>query len=225
MIYRILTSALFAGFAAGLIAAVLQLLFVQPILLHAELFESGTLVYDATAGTPSFVERPAFNLQRDGLSILFSALVYTGYALMLVAAMAFASEQGHTTTPRQGIMWGIAGFITVHFAPAIGLSPELPGFSAADVSPRQVWWFSTVAVTGIGLWLLAFGTSWRAWGGAIVLLAAPHFIGAPEPQMFRGNTPPELAGLFATRALGVGLAVWACLGTLAAHFWTTEDRS
>ena len=34
MFSRILTSALFAGAAAGLIAALLQLYFVQPVLLH-----------------------------------------------------------------------------------------------------------------------------------------------------------------------------------------------
>ena len=43
MFSRILVSALFAGFLAGLIAALLQLVFVQPVLLHAELYESGAL--------------------------------------------------------------------------------------------------------------------------------------------------------------------------------------
>ncbi|MFP3548422.1 CbtA family protein, partial [Rhizobium sp. SIMBA_035] len=45
MLTRILTSALFAGAAAGLIVALLQLFFVQPVLLHAELYETGALVH------------------------------------------------------------------------------------------------------------------------------------------------------------------------------------
>ncbi len=41
MLTKLLASALFAGFAAGLIAVALQFAFVQPILLEAELYESG----------------------------------------------------------------------------------------------------------------------------------------------------------------------------------------
>ena len=161
---------------------------------------------------------------RNGLSVLFAALIYTGYALILIALMSLASDNGHSITVRNGIIWGVAGFITVHFAPAAGLPPELPGFSAADISLRQVWWFATVAATGLGLWLLAFGQTSLSWIGAIILIAAPHFIGAPHPEMLLGNTPPELAGLFAGRTLGVGLAAWASMGGLAAYFWASEER-
>ena len=225
MLYRIVTSALFAGFAAGLIAALLQLAFVQPHLLHAEMFEGGELVHSVTAGSSSHGPSYQFDAMRDGLSILFAALIYTGYALMMVAGMAFASEQGHAISTRSGIIWGLAGFIAVHFAPAIGLPPELPGSSAADVGARQVWWFGTVGATALALWLIAFGRSWMAWGAAVVLLLAPHVIGAPHPDKFHGGVPPELGGLFAGNALGVGMAAWVVLGLLAAHFWNTEGKA
>jgi predicted cobalt transporter CbtA len=58
---------------------------------------------------------------------------------------------------------------------------------------------------------------------AVALLLAPHLIGAPHPETFAGPVPPELAALFATRALGVGLAAWALLGTLAGYFWARES--
>lgn len=45
MLSKLLVSALFAGAAAGLIAGLLQLVFVQPVLLHAELYENGTLAH------------------------------------------------------------------------------------------------------------------------------------------------------------------------------------
>ena len=45
MIARYVISALFTGALAGLIAGLLQLIFVQPVLLHAELYEAGTLVH------------------------------------------------------------------------------------------------------------------------------------------------------------------------------------
>ena len=222
MLARIVTSATFAGFAAGLIAALLQLVFVQPHLLHAELFESGELVHSVTAGSSSHGPAYQFDAMRDGLSILFAALIYTGYALMMIAAMAFADERGHVLTPRVGIIWGLAGFIAVHFAPAIGLPPELPGSSAADVGARQIWWFATVGATALALWLIAFGRSMMVWGIAVILLAAPHIVGAPHPDKFHGGVPPELGGLFAGNALGVGMAAWVILGLLAAHFWKSE---
>lgn len=225
MFTRILTSALFAGFAAGLIAAVLQLVFVQPVLLHAELYETGTKLHFGTEGSVSHGPAFAFDVIRDGLSILFSALIYTGYSLMLVAAMALADERGIKITARKGILWGLAGFITVQFAPAISLPPEVPGNAAADVAARQVWWFSTIAVTGIAMALIAFGQSWKAWGAAIVLLLLPHVIGAPHPDTFTGTTPPELGSLFASRALGVGLSTWVLLGLFAAYFWQREGNT
>lgn len=225
MFSRILASALFAGVAAGLIAALLQLVFVQPVLLHAELYESGELVHFGAAATTAAEARAGLDLMRDGLSLLFTTLVYTGYAFLLVALMALAGERGHAVTPRQGLVWGLAGFIALQFAPAVGLPPELPGAAAADIGLRQVWWFGTAGATGVALWLLAFGRGWPSWAVAAALLAAPHLIGAPQPEGFTGPTPPELAGLFAGRALGVGLAAWSLLGLFAAYFWQREGRA
>jgi predicted cobalt transporter CbtA len=53
-----------------------------------------------------------------------------------------------------------------------------------------------------------------------VLLAAPHVIGAPQPDGFYGLAPPEVAALFSARVLGVAVVVWACLGWIAGHFWS-----
>jgi cobalt transporter subunit CbtA len=222
MFSKIVTSALFAGFAAGLIAALLQITFVQPVLLHAELYESGALVHLGPDPVSAIQDTGGIDLRRDGLSVLFTALVYTGYAFMLVAAMALASLRGITVTARQGIIWGLAGFITFHFAPAFSLPPELPGSSAADVTARQIWWFGTVAATGCAMALLGLGRTWVFWIAGIALLLAPHLIGAPEPETFAGTVPPELGGLFASRTLGVGMAAWAALGLTAALVWDRE---
>jgi len=85
-----------------------------------------------------------------------------------------------------------------------------------------MWWFPTVAATAVALWLIGFAKSWTAWGGAIILLLAPHIIGAPEPAVFTAPTPSEIGALFAARAFGVGLAAWVVLGALAAFFWQRE---
>ena len=225
MFSRILVSGLFAGFAAGLIAAALQLVFLQPVLLHAELYETGKLThFGATQAAGAAAVPAGLDPMRDGLSVLFSALIYCGYALILVAAMALAAERGVRISVRQGLLWGLAGFLAVHFAPAVGLPPELPGSAAADVALRQIWWFGTVGATAAGLALIAFGRGWIAWGAAALLIVAPHIVGAPHADGFAGPVPPELAGLFAGRALGVGLVAWALLGLFAAFFWLREGR-
>lgn len=222
MFQKILTSALLAGFCAGLLAALLQLTFVQPVLLHAEFYESGDLVHFGAEAVSAHPELPGIDLTRDGLSLLFSALIYVGYALLLVAAMGMASERGFEINARSGIIWGIAGFVAFHFAPAVSLPPEVPGVAAADVSERQIWWWATATATVIALALIAFGRNWAMWAVAVVLLLAPHVIGAPHPDEFAGPVPPELAALFASRTLGTGFAAWALLGLFAGYFWSRE---
>lgn len=224
MFSRIVTTALFAGFLTGILAAILQFWLVQPLLLHAELYETGALTHfgPGASNAPAQMPLPGIDLQRDGLSVLFTALIYTGYAFLLTAAMALAAERGIAVSIRQGLIWGVCGFAAVQLAPAMGLPPELPGAAAADVTARQVWWFGTAAATATGLALIGFSATPALWVAGAALIAAPHIIGAPEPAQFVGPTPPELAAHFAARALGVGLAAWALLGVLVAWIWGRE---
>lgn len=226
MTSRLIITALFAGAAAGLAAGILQLFFVQPVLLHAELYESGLLTHFGADPVSAQQSLPGFDPVRDILSLIFTMLTYTGYALLLVAAMSLAEDRGAPIDGRWGILWGAAGFVAFHLAPGFSLAPEVPGVAAADITARQIWWFATVAAAALALWLLAFGQSLRAWAPAIILLLLPHIIGAPQPATFVGPVPPEIAALFAARALGVGLAAWVLLGAFAGFFWQREaDRA
>lgn len=225
MYSKLLTSALFAGAVAGSIAGLLQLSFVQPVLLHAELYEGGELVHFGSELISAHPDLPGFDLVRDSISLFFTMLTYTGYALILLSLMSIAEERGARIDARNGLIWGIAGFITFHLAPGFSLAPEVPGVAAADVGARQIWWFATVAASGVAMWLIAFARSWPFWAGAVVLLLAPHVIGAPEPDVLAGTVPPEIAALFASRALGVGFAAWVLLGLFAGYFWQREAAS
>ena len=226
MFSRILTSALFAGAAAGLIAALLQLYFVQPVLLHAELYEGGDLVHFGADPVTAHPELPGMFAEpvRDGLSIIFTMLTYTGYALALVALMSIAEQQGREINGRTGLLWGLAGFVAFHFAPGLSLAPEVPGVAAADVGVRQVWWTATVATAGVAMWLIAFGGNLVSYLIAAGLLIAPHVVGAPEPDTFAGPVPTEIGALFAARAFGIGMAAWALLGSFAGYFWQAEGK-
>ncbi len=225
MFTRIVTSALFAGAATGIAAGALHLMFVQPVLLHAELYESGTLVHFGAGAVSAQPSLPGIDIARDGLSLVFTMFQYTGYALILAALFAVAEERGLIVDARRGLMWGLAGFVSVMLAPAFSLAPEVPGVAAADVGARQIWWFATVAAAALAMALFAFGRRWPLWIGAAVLLIAPHLIGAPEPGVFAGTAPTELGALFAARALGVGFAAWAILGSTLGYFWQTESRA
>ncbi len=240
MIKRLLAGGLIAGFAAGLLAALLHFAFVQNLILLGEQYETGALVHfgpvaDATAAAghdhaageaaqavdhAGAVTEEAGAIQRNVLTVLFTALIYASYGILLAAGFALAEHFGRTVTALEGIFWGMAGFAVFQLAPAMGLAPELPGTVAADLGARQAWWLGTVLATGGGIALLAYGRSFvaAALGGA--LLAAPHVIGAPHLDQFYGVVPPEVAAEFVARVLGVGFVAWAALGWLAGRLWS-----
>jgi cobalt transporter subunit CbtA len=246
MFQRMLTSAVFAGVAAGLLAAVLHFAFVQNYILLGEEFESGERVHfsgstppgeahshDATAPSPTAAATEddhshahahpasgdAGTIRRNGLTVLFTALIYSGYGLLLVAGFALAERFGHRVGAREGLLWGIAGFAAFQLMPAMGLAPELPGTLAADLQARQIWWLGTVLCTGAALGLIGYGTGLPSYGLAGLLLALPHIIGAPQIDGFSGLAPPEVAAAFSANVLGVGLVAWAALGLFAGRLW------
>jgi len=249
MIRRMMTAGVFAGFAAGILAAILHFAFIQQVLLLGEVYESGEAVHFGGSGSdPSHASEAGHGhdaaetahgdgedghahshgssedggFQRNALTVLFTALVYTAFGLFLAVAFQIAEALGRPIDPRQGVIWGLAGFASFQLAPAMGLAPELPGTIAAVLEQRQAWWVGTVAATAAGLAAMAYFRNIVGVVVGVALLAAPHVIGAPHPDQFWGTAPPELGAEFAARTLGVGFTVWAVLGWLSARFWTSE---
>lgn len=255
MFPKMLTSAIGAGCAAWLLAAVLHFAFVQNLILLGEEYESGRLVHYGGTGTePAHADATATadpavatsdtaqaedhddghahehggdssDATRDLWTAVFFGLVYVAYAMILVAGFGIARVYGKTITAREGILWGIAGFTAFQLAPAMGLTPALPGTMAADIGARQLWWWGTVIATGAGLGLLAYGRGFAAGLVGVVLLGLPHVIGAPMLEGFSGTAPPELAAAFAARVLGCALVVWAVMGLVAGYLWSRPDRT
>ena len=237
-----LTSAIGAGCAAWLLAAVLHFAFVQKYILLAEAYETGAAVHFAGAaptGDQSAAEAdhshdaatPADDHgevgstpSRNFWTAVFFGLVYVAYAMILVAGFGLARAYGKVVTAREGLIWGVAGFAAFQLAPAMGLAPELPGTLAADLGARQVWWWGTVAATVAGLGLLAYGRGVMPAVLGAVVLATPHAIGAPEVEGFTGVAPPEVASAFAARVLGAALASWALLGWVAGALWARKSE-
>jgi len=247
MFKRLVVGALFAGLFSGAIAAVIQLAFVVPLIHEGELYESGAVIHfgvagsheppaDATTAAPQIEsdtkadhdhaahdhsDAPESLLTRGLGTFGFFLLSYTGFALFLVAAFAWAERAGHRITARSGVIWGLCGFLAVQLAPAFGLPPGLPGGTSAPLDLRQIWWIGCVLATVAGIGLLAFGKTAIAIGSAVFLIAAPHLIGAPETP-FGGVSPPELAAHFTARVLGAGAVCWILLGTIAGAIWARE---
>ncbi|MEY8096800.1 CbtA family protein [Falsihalocynthiibacter sp. S25ZX9] len=231
MFKQIFTSALFAGIAAGLLSALLQFWLVTPVLLEGEEYETGAknhyagvLIVEGEDPAPVEVEvetPPTTSelIVRHGMTVAMNIIVFTGFALILVAGIATAASSGHEVTAKSGIVWGLAGFIAVQLAPAAGLFPELPGTPAEDIILRQMWWITAVVATLVGLALIAFGNRayWMVLGAAFV--AAPHIIGAPHLEFYAGVAPPELSALFVSRSLAVACASWAIMGGVAGAVW------
>ena len=228
MLRRIFLTALIAGTIAGLFAAGLQHLKLIPLIAAAEVYEAagaqadhqhsaapahdaGTAVHDVA--TPEW--EPAPGIERAGYTLMADLLTGIGFALLLAGAVALARARGYAIDARSGLLWGAAGFAVFALAPAIGLPPELPGMSAAELAARQQWWLLTAAATAAGLGLVIFArpTPLRVVGAALIVM--PHLIGAPAAPHGATGVPAELAAEFATASLATAAAFWLLLGSVS----------
>ena len=149
MIGRVILAALLAGIAAGFIMAALQHVRLTPLILAAEIYEhAGHSHADATAATAEVPEAeewaPADGWQRTLSTTLASLLTGAGFAAVLAGVSLLA---GATINRKNGVIWGLCGFLAVTLAPSAGLPPELPGMPSADVTARQMWCCEMVAFT------------------------------------------------------------------------------
>lgn len=152
---------------------------------------------------------PQDGFERTFYTTLTAMLAGAGFALML-AGISFVS--GIPITRQNGLVWGICGFIAVALAPAFSLPPELPGTAAAALGSRQLWWLSTIAATGIAIWLVVAKRSPATLLGAAVLVALPHVIGAPQVPPVDTPLPAAVQGEFVAASLGANFVLWLLIG-------------
>ncbi|MAF48048.1 MAG: hypothetical protein CMM10_07290 [Rhodospirillaceae bacterium] len=236
MLFRLLATGLIAGAAAGVIATLFHFVLVEPLIFAAEQYEDRAPQAAAAprapaqtgqdTGAPVHIHRdgqahthdawqPADGLQRSGLTLV--ANIITGIAFGLLLAMAF-TLYGNPVTLFQGLVWGAAGFLCFAFLPALGLPPEVPGAAAGNLLDRQIWWLATAFVSAAGLAALVFIVGWPYRGAGVLLLFAPHIVGAPRPDPGSvGSAPPELAAHFAVNSLFAAAVMWLALGVAAAY--------
>ncbi len=220
---RIFFAAVLAGLLAGVAMAAVQQWQVAPLILEAEVFENAVpALEDHTheAGTAAHEHdaeawAPQDGPERIAYTVLADVLASIGFALLLAAVSVLA---GAEITLRNGVVWGLAGFVSFQLAPAFGLPPELPGMAAADLGLRQVWWWGTAIATGAAfLGIARFRNPMAIVIGAALILV-PHIIGAPTAPDEPTTVPAHLATAFAAKTLGTGAVFWLIAGPLLGYF-------
>lgn len=221
MIGRVILAALLAGVAAGLIMGVIQHFKLTPLILEAEVFETaGGHSHETTTATePTSAEAaepeewgPQDGWERTLFTTAASMAAGAGFAAVLTG---IALLSGIPLTARNGLLWGLAGFIAVNLAPAAGLPPKLPGMPVAELLARQIWWVGTIVATGAGIYLIAIKRQSWAIAVGVALVIAPHAIGAPQTATNESAVPAGLAIAFTANSIAAAAAFWCVIGVFA----------
>jgi cobalt transporter subunit CbtA len=225
MIGRVVLAVLLAGIAAGLVMGVIQHVRLTPLILEAEVFERAGAgaghshdAATADAGQPEADGHdhdhgegwaPADGWQRTLATTATAAMTGAGFGAILAGLSLLT---GLRITRRNGVIWGLCGFLAVTLATSAGLPPELPGMAAADLFSRQVWWVCTIAATAAGIYLIA--TQSRPWALALAaaLILAPHVIGAPIAPHGENIVPAELVARFVANSIAANAVFWCLIG-------------
>ena len=188
---RIIFSAVLIGVVTGSLMTALQIFTVNPIIFAAEtyeLVEHDSRMHDqdqdqdhdhdqGDGGGKAWI--PQDGAERTAYTMLANILAGIGFSAILLALMnQFRPSKSRRFGWVQGSLWGLAGFSAIYLAPGIGLPPEIPGFEAAPIQNRQLWWVFTVISVSIGFGILAF-TVIRVKAIGLIFLTMPYIIGAP----------------------------------------------
>jgi cobalt transporter subunit CbtA len=217
----IVFSAALAGLIVGVVISVAQFFGTVPLIQQSEVYERKAAAPPAAHSHAMAAKdqdniaahenewEPEEGFQRNAFTVGANILTAIGFALLLTGAYAI---RGRQVTWREGLLWGLAGFVVFTAAPGLGLPPELPGMPVADLTARQIWWIATAAATAGGLGLLALrSAAWSAVLG-LALIALPHLIGAPLAPESHSAVPAALSHRFVVVVTITSLLFWALLG-------------
>lgn len=229
MIKRIAQTAGFTGLLAALLLTLLQSFWVAPLILQAETYEKVPATEAVHEHAPGAMAGHVHDEEawepEDGWQRVLSTtggnlVVAVGFALMLAGLYTLRAP----SRTSQGLLWGLAGYATFCLAPTLGLPPELPGTAAADLVQRQTWWVGAAASTAVGLALIVFAGNWllKLLGAAII--AVPHVIGAPQPEVDSMLAPEALEAQFKIASQLTNAAFWLALGLISAWLFRRKGE-
>jgi cobalt transporter subunit CbtA len=227
---RVLLTALFAGLLSGAFATALHQFATVPLILEAERYEHAPS--HAAPATPMATAEhrdseddawvPEEGIERAVYTLAADLLAGIGFALLLASGMAL---RGDAIAWREGLFWGLAGFVAFTVAPGLGLPPDIPGSESGPLVARQLWWAATAGMTAGALALLAFTRRKLTAAAAVALLALPHLYGAPLPASeAAGAAPAALARQFVVSVTVASFLFWAALGAATGYFYDRLGR-
>ncbi len=127
---------------------------------------------------------PENGAERIGWTWVANALHAFSMALLVFAAMGvwrFRRGTALAALPLAGLV-AVAGWLSFHLWPTLGLPAEVPGMEAAPLHARQLWSVLAVGSAAAACALVGFGTARWRWPAAAVLLMIPFVVGAPHLQ-------------------------------------------
>jgi len=220
----IVFSAVVSGAIVGAVVTAAQQFGTVPLILKGEVYEKAADEAAAPSAAPAPAAHehgdhehneaawePKEGFERNAFTAGANILTAIGFALLLGGIFAL---RGGNATWREGLLWGLSGFLVFTVAPGLGLPPELPGVPAAPLGLRQVWWLATAAATAVGLGLLFLRRSPAAAVLGLGLIALPHLIGAPHLEHAHTDVPATLSHQFVVAVTLTSLLFWALLGSL-----------
>src|SRR5258707_14167611 len=181
----IVFSAALAGLIVGAVISVAQFFGTVPLIQQSEVYErkaaaeAPPAAHEQTAAPHDHGNdrsndsewEPEDGFQRIAFTVAANILTAIGFALLLTGIYAI---RGRPVTWREGLLWGLGGFVVFTAAPGLGLPPELPGMPVAELTARQIWWIATAAATAAGLSLLPFGPAESTPSLGLGLCRLPH---------------------------------------------------
>jgi len=194
---NLILSALMVGVISGLCYGLFQQLQVNPLIYAAEAYEvaepADTAASDGHSHDHGESWGPEDGMPRMAFTLGSNITIAFALALIMISLMALHNQK--SAKPKldalRGAAWGIVAMFCFFVAPAmLGLHPEVPGTKAADLESRQIWWLFCTLASATGIAIVYYAPKLFKAAG-LIIVAAPHLIGAPLPTEHGfANTDP-----------------------------------
>ena len=194
---NLILSALMVGVISGLCYGLFQQLQVNPLIYAAEVYEvaepAAATANDGHSHDHGEAWGPEDGMPRMAFTLGSNITIAFALALIMISLMALHNQK--SLKPKlnalRGAAWGIVAMFCFFVAPAmLGLHPEVPGTNAAELESRQIWWLFCALASALGIAVVYYGSVLLKAVG-VLIVAAPHLIGAPLPTEHGfANTDP-----------------------------------
>ncbi|WP_341909965.1 CbtA family protein [Polaromonas sp. YR568] len=238
---RLIWAALVTAVVVGSVQTGVQRWQAEPLILAAEAYEEQKAETPEPVAPAAHVHshaaaphgnahdlanawEPENGFERIGWTWVANSLHAFSIALLVFAVMGvWLYRRGASVGSFTLAAWvAVAGFVSLHLWPSLGLHAKVPGMEAAPLHARQVWWVLAVCSAAGACAVAGFArASWR-WLVAAALLGLPFLVGAPQLKgdALAGFGPEarvalaQLGGQFIWATTWVALSFWASMGVV-----------